>query len=299
MKILITGVYGIIGSYLCEKLKDNGHYIVGIGKKNEYEECHKYYSCDITNYNNLERILKKNKDIDIIIHAAALAHNKGNDLSKDNFIKINYEGTKNLIDASNKFINLKNFVFLSTISVYGERLNIEKYIENERLLPKSPYAVAKKMSENYIKTACKSNYSILRLAPVYSKDFKINIQRRTQIKGIGYTVGNGQKNLSLCNIKNIYLAVDYIINNYEEEKISIYNISDSRSYSYKELLKYVNKKRVIVIPKFLMKLVYTFNKAITKYQFIEENAIKLLSNNIYPNDKINKKVKLKYNIEDD
>ena len=299
MKILITGVYGIIGSYLCQRLKENGHYIVGIGKREEYEKCHKYYSCDITNYNNLEKVLKENKDIDIIIHAAALAHNKGNDLSKESFIKINYEGTKNLIDLSNKCTNLKNFVFLSTISVYGERLNIEEYKEYETLLPKSPYAVAKKMSEEYIKSTCKSNYSILRLAPVYSKDFKLNIQRRTSIKGIGYTVGKGEKNLSLCNIKNIYLSIDYIIKNYKDERNNIYNISASKTYSYKELLKYVNKKRVIVIPNFLMKALYNFNKAITKNVFIEENSIKLLSNNTYPNDEINKKVKLKYNIEDD
>ena len=33
MKILITGVYGIIGSYLCEKLRNEGFFIVGIGKK--------------------------------------------------------------------------------------------------------------------------------------------------------------------------------------------------------------------------------------------------------------------------
>lgn len=299
MKILITGVYGIIGSYLCQRLKEDGHYIVGIGKREEYEKCHKYYSCDITNYDNLEKVLKENKDIEIIIHAAALAHNKGNDLSKESFIKINYEGTKNLIDISNKFINLKNFVFLSTISVYGERLNVEEYKEYERLLPKSPYAVAKKMSEEYIKSTCKSNYSILRLAPVYSKNFKLNIQRRTQIKGIGYTVGKGDKNLSLCNIKNIYLAVNYIIKNYEKETNNTYNISDSRSYSYKELLKYVNKKRKIIIPNLLMKFLYNINKVTTKYVFIEENAIKLLSNNTYPNEEINKKVNLKYNIEDD
>lgn len=299
MKILITGVYGIIGSYLCQRLKEDGHYIVGIGKREEYEKCHKYYSCDITNYDNVEKVLKENKDIEIIIHAAALAHNKGNDLSKESFIKINYEGTKNLIDISNKFINLKNFVFLSTISVYGERLNVEEYKEYERLLPKSPYAVAKKMSEEYIKSTCKSNYSILRLAPVYSKNFKLNIQRRTQIKGIGYTVGKGEKKLSLCNIKNIYLAVNYIIKNYEKETNNTYNISDSRSYSYKELLKYVNKKRKIIIPNLLMKFLYNINKVTTKYVFIEENAIKLLSNNTYPNEEINKKVNLKYNIEDD
>mgnify|MGYP000457750733 CR=1 FL=1 len=47
MKILITGVYGIIGSYLCEKLRNEGFFIVGIGKKESYNGCNKYYYCDI------------------------------------------------------------------------------------------------------------------------------------------------------------------------------------------------------------------------------------------------------------
>lgn len=38
MKILITGVYGIVGSYLCDKLKEE-HEIIGIGRKENYDEC--------------------------------------------------------------------------------------------------------------------------------------------------------------------------------------------------------------------------------------------------------------------
>ena len=61
MKILITGVYGIVGSYLCEKLKGK-HEIVGIGRRQEYDGCGKYYSCDITDKNQVEKILEENKD---------------------------------------------------------------------------------------------------------------------------------------------------------------------------------------------------------------------------------------------
>ncbi|MGM9978903.1 MAG: NAD-dependent epimerase/dehydratase family protein [Clostridium sp.] len=296
MKILITGVYGIIGSYLCEELRNEGFYVVGIGRRERYNDCDKYYRCDIINIESIEKVFKENPDIEIVIHCAALAHNKGDDLSRERFIKVNYDGTKNLVDMCNKYLNLKSFIFLSTISVYGERLNISEYREYETLNPKTPYAVSKKLSESYIRENLKGDYSILRLASVYSKNFDRNIRKRTEIRGLGYTVGNGLEKLSLCNIKNIYLVVDYLIKN--EDGKNTYNISDKTPYTYKELLAQRKKRRIIIIPKFLMKILYEINKFTLKNLFIEENSIKLMSDNVYPSDEINKKVDLMYNIKD-
>ncbi|WP_294168569.1 NAD(P)-dependent oxidoreductase [uncultured Clostridium sp.] len=297
MKIIITGIYGIVGSYLCNKLK-NTHEIIGIGKRQSWAGCHKYYSCDISNKEGIKRIFNENKDVEVIIHCAAIAHNKGNDLSRDNFMKVNYEATKYLIELSNEILELKNFIFVSTISVYGERLDKDIYIESDSCEPKSPYAVAKKLSEDYIIENCKSNYTILRLAPVYSKDFTLNIERRTKIKGIPYVVGNGKQKLSLCNIKNIYKSIKYIIDNAEREINEVYNISDNTVYEFKDLLNFVDAKRKILFPKFAFKALYIINYRTIKKQFIHENTIKLISDNIYSCKKINIKIKMKYGIKD-
>ena len=297
MKILITGVYGIVGSYLCDKLKEE-HEIIGIGRKENYDECQKYYSCDITNKKELENIIKENLDIDIIIHCAALAHNKGNDLSKDRFMKVNYEATTYLIDLSNRYLSLKNFIFISTISVYGEEINKSIYKEDDECNPRSPYAVAKKKSEDYIRENCESNYTMLRLAPVYSKEFRLNIERRTLIKGLPYKVGSGKQKLSLCNINNIYRAVDYIINNYDQEKNEIYNVSDREIYEFNDLLKFNNKKAKIIFPKLAFKGLYVANKITLKKQFLHENSIKLITDNIYLSNKIDKKVNMNNNMRD-
>ncbi|MPQ43422.1 NAD-dependent epimerase/dehydratase family protein [Clostridium tarantellae] len=298
MKILITGVYGIVGSYLNEYLKINNN-VIGIGKRKEFKKCCKYYSCDITDKNKLESIIKENKDIDIIIHCAALAHNKGNDLSYDKFMKVNYEATKYLVDLSKEYLNLKNFIFLSTISVYGEKLNKDSYIEIDSCNPKSPYAIAKKKSEDYIIENYNKNYSILRLAPVYSKDFTLNIERRSKVKGIPYKVGDGSQKLSLCNIRNIYEAVNYIINNSEKEKCSIYNISDNVIYDFNDLLEFIGFRYAkLKVPKFLFKVLHNVNKKIMGKQFIHENTIKLISDNIYSSEKISRKVNMRFNIKD-
>lgn len=297
MKILITGVYGTVGSYLCQELKNNNE-IIGIGRRESYDGCHKYYSCDITDKNKIENILKENSDLDIIIHCAALAHNKGNDLSKERFMKVNFEATKYFIDLSNKYLKLKNFIFISTISIYGERLDKDVYVETDICEPRSPYAVAKKLSEEYITENCKCNYTMLRLAPVYSKDFTLNIERRSKIKGIPYVVGNGKQKLSLCNIRNIYEAVNYIVDNAETEVNEIYNVSDNEIYEFNDLLEFIGAKNKVILPKFGLNMLYNLNSSTVKKQFIHENSIKLISDNIYSSKKLSKKVDMKYGIKD-
>lgn len=297
MKILITGVYGIVGSFITNKLIKE-HEVIGVGRKKSYEGCHKYYSCDITDKKKLEEIIKENSDLDFIIHCAALAHNKGNDLSYDRFIKINFEATKSLVDLSSKYLKLKDFIFISTISVYGEILNKEVYSEEDTCYPKSPYAVAKKMSEEYLLKEYKGKTSILRLSPVYSKEFLLNIKRRTEIKGCIYKVGDGNQKLTLCNISNIYEVVKYLIDNYAKEGTEIYNVGDSEPYRYLDLIKEFTDKKALTVPKFLVSCLYKINEVTLKKQFIHENSIKLISDNIYSTKKINDRVNLKYTIKD-
>lgn len=295
MKVLITGVNGFIGSHIYNELKDK-HDVIGISRSSSSRICDQYISCDLTDKNSLADIIKEHNDIDIIVHCAALAHNKGNDLSFNRFQKVNYGVTKDLVDLSNKYLNLKQFIFLSTISVYGERMDKSIYTEDDECYPKSPYAIAKRKSEEYIQANCKSDFYILRLAPVYSDEFKLNIKRRTEIKGINYRVGKGDNKLSLCNVKNIALTVDNIIN-INVYQGGIYNISDEKEYSFTDMLE-INKvsKFKLLVPKFVINTLYKINKITIKKQFIDENSIKLVSDNIYCSKKIRNNIKLEYKL---
>lgn len=295
MKVLITGVNGFIGSNIYNGLKDN-HEILGISQSKKSNKCDNYICCDLTDKENLEKVIKEHRDIDVIVHCAALAHNKGNDLSKERFMKVNYEVTKYLVDISNEYLKLKHFIFLSTISVYGERMDKDVYIESDECYPKSPYAVAKKKSEEYIEANCRSPYYILRLAPVYSDEFRLNIQRRTEMKGFNYIVGNGKSKLSLCNINNIVVTIYNIIDK-NVEKNEIYNISDEEIYSFASIIEVNNvSKMKLRVPKIGIQLLHRINKITINNQFIDENSIKLVSDNIYPSKKISKNINLKYDL---
>lgn len=296
MKILLTGVNGFIGSNIYNELK-NKHDILGISQSESSKVCDNYVCCDLTDRIKLEAVIKEHRDIDAIIHCAALAHNKGNDLSKDRFMKVNYEVTKYLVDLSNEYLKLKHFIFLSTISVYGERIDKDIYIESDACYPKSPYAIAKKKSEEYIEANCNSPYYILRLAPVYSDEFRLNIQRRTEMKGFNYIVGNGSNKLSLCNVNNIVVAVDKMIDACVKEN-EIYNISDEDVYSFRDMLDINKVSRIkLWIPKIGIKTLHAINKITIKKQFIEENSIKLITDNIYSSEKLCKNIELKYNLK--
>ena len=130
---------------------------------------------------------------------------------------------------------------------------------------------------------------VLRFAPVYSPDFQLNINRRTKAAGRYYKVGKGSKNLSLCNLKNIGSAVQGILK--DKVPAGIYNISDENEYTYNDLLHYVNAKWIVHIPTFLVKGLYVVGKMMNNI-FLKENATKLISDNVFPSEKIRQYITL-------
>ena len=100
---------------------------------------------------------------------------------------------------------------------------------------------------------------------------------------------------SLCNIENISTSIEHII----KGKIpsGIYNLSDSKEYTYNELLKFQKAKFVVPIPLVFIKILYYLG-SLFKNTFLRENALKLMSNNIYPSEKICSYLKLPSSIYD-
>jgi hypothetical protein len=78
-----------------------------------------------------------------------------------------------------------------------------------------------------------------------------------------------------------------------EDKVptGVYNISDEKDYSYNDLLKYVNAKWVVRVPRLLVKGLYVVGKMMNNV-FLKENTTKLISDNVFPSDKIRKYISL-------
>lgn len=158
---LITGVAGFIGSNLAEALlklnqnvialdnfstghKHNLKYIQESVSEEQWANF-KFIEGDIV---DLETCKKSSKNVDIILHQAALGSVPR---SIDNPILSNHNnvtGFLNMLTAA-KENNVKRFVYASSSSVYGDSQELPKVEENTGNLL-SPYAVTKYVNELYM-----------------------------------------------------------------------------------------------------------------------------------------------------
>lgn len=157
MNIIVTGAAGFIGSHLCERLlADPKHNVIGIdGFINE--ELKPLKQRNLTALINHPRLkfIESNlltidwKDIltkiDIIYHLAALPGVRSSwGADFDNYVINNINVTQRLLEACRN-MPIKKFIYVSTSSVYGEKLG--KVSESSTPAPLSPYGVTKLTGE--------------------------------------------------------------------------------------------------------------------------------------------------------
>lgn len=150
MKILITGSSGFIGQHLVNELKHSHDVIL--------------FESDLIDFKQAKQEVLDNQP-DQIVHLAARTEVEKSFYEPLIFSNVNYLGTENLINAACQLPNLKNFVFSSTMEVYGwqpvsdkiKQGNIPNVIpafdENTVPNPNAPYAVAKLACEKYLEYA--------------------------------------------------------------------------------------------------------------------------------------------------
>lgn len=235
-KILITGANGFIGQKLIEKLrKDYDVYGLDRFSISNLDEKHSYI-IDLGNFNKIGEMFKKIKP-DILIHLAAIVHKNNADTSEKNYNFINYECSKYLFDTCIKY-NAK-IIFFSTIEVYGD--NTPLIIDEETpCSPTSFYAKSKYQAEQYLRSLSNIEYSILRLTPVYDREFTLNVDKRVYLKKdkLAYYFKKGEYTFDFCSINNICNFIRYLCGNSLNN--TVYLLSDKESLSAKEIIN-INK----------------------------------------------------------
>ncbi len=157
--ILVTGGAGFIGSTLVDKLLDNNRVIIydnfdsfyskSIKEKN-IKEALKNSNCiliegDIRDVLKLENVIIENK-IDLIFHLAAKAGVRPSLENPQLYYDVNVTGTLNILEAMKK-TGIKDLVFASSSSVYGNNKKAP-FLESDIVdYPISPYASTKKSCE--------------------------------------------------------------------------------------------------------------------------------------------------------
>lgn len=115
MRILVTGGGGFLGTYIIQELLKNPTYIVTNFSRHSYSHLEDLgvptIKGDLTKPADIERALLNG--FDAIFHVAALAGVWGR---FNDYLNINYHGTKNLLEAAQAH-GVKRFVYTSTPSV--------------------------------------------------------------------------------------------------------------------------------------------------------------------------------------
>jgi len=311
-RIVITGVNGIIGSELSRRFIDKGYYVIGIDRtrtepkgKEEDSGQFEYIKLDITDQDKVRRFFLELR-FDYLIHCAALVHKNSPDLSFDNFMKINYEGTKNIFDSVMGNKSNSGFggtLFFSTIEVYGGEGRDGVISEGDECQPITFYGKSKLAAEKYLlklNKEYKLPIVILRFAPVYSRDFLRNVKRRVLVvvEKFFYRVGNGEQKISLCSRNNVIDVVEKCF----EDKVplgEVFNIADDKVYSFNDLLNYfrgmIGNRITIKIPKSVLGLGIKFLSLVFpgRKEKLLSIYYKLTKDNIYSIEKAKKY--LKYN----
>ena len=160
-KLLVTGVAGYIGSTFTYEALKKGYEVIGVDNfcnsddaiVNNFLRNHadqfEFIELDLQNQTELNSTFRKHKNIDCVLHFAALKSVPESEEKFDLYWKNNVEGTKKLLRVM-EINGIKNIIFSSSAAIYGEQ-KIQPINEEAETKPVSNYALTKLESEKLIK----------------------------------------------------------------------------------------------------------------------------------------------------
>ena len=156
MKVLVTGAAGFLGSHLCEKLIDLDHHVLGIdnmfgGYEDNIPNKTEFHKIDCCDHKKVDDIMK---NIDVVYHCAATAHEGLSVFSPVEITKNNYLASVTVFTSAIKN-NIKRIIFCSSMARYGSQKT--PFTENMNTKPVDPYGISKVASEEVLVNLCDLN----------------------------------------------------------------------------------------------------------------------------------------------
>ena len=169
-KVIVTGGCGYIGSHTVVELIDNGFEVVifdNLSNSKEFLDriqqitgvSPKFELVDLSNSRDADEAYKKHADASSIINFAAYKA-VGESIEKPiQYYQNNLYALINTIEAQKKY-GIKNFIFSSSATVYGDPDSLPLTENHETKKAFSPYANTKKIAEEIL-ADCSRSYSDL------------------------------------------------------------------------------------------------------------------------------------------
>lgn len=229
MRVLITGENSYVGTHVMKELEEAGHQVEELEVRSD-----QYKEFDFSNF-------------DSIVHVAAIVHQKNGQISDEEYYRVNSELPVDIASRA-KEMGVKQFVFLSTMAVYGQNKELPHgnvIDENTPLKPVDIYGESKLIAER-------------ELAKIEDDNFRLAIVRPPSIYGLNCPGNYITKFVSLADnlpflpeiyndskqgflyIENLSIFIRLLIENQER---GVYLPQDDRSISTLELLELLAEYR--------------------------------------------------------
>lgn len=272
MKLLLTGANGFLGKATVKRLEKECQIIKLSRNSGDYQ-----VSLD-------KEVPVFLETFDLVVHSAGKAHSTPKtETEKRRFYEVNVVGTKNLLKGLETVGIPKQFVFISSVSVYGQESGTQ-IVEEHKLEAKDAYGLSKIEAEELVTKWCKRHNvvcTILRLPLLVGEYPPGNLG--AMIKGIekGYyfNIGGGKAKKSMVLAEDV---AEFIPN---VAKIGgTYNLTDGYNPSFLELSNKISKQKgksnPLNLPIFLVKILGFLGDLIGNKAPINSSKIKKITSDL-------------------
>ena len=272
MNCLLTGVNGFLGKIISQQISKSNK-LWGLSRSGaDY------------NFSLEKEIPIFNLKFDLVVHSAGKAHSiPKTEFEKQEFHEVNRTGTSNLLKGLEKSGLPFQFVFISSVAVYGQDTG-NLICENHSLLAKDPYGLSKIHAEYLVQEWCNKHNiicTILRLPLLVGESPPGNLG--AMIMGIkkGYylNIAGGSAKKSMVLAEDVAKSILKVA-----EIGGIYNLTDGYHPSFEELSNYIStqldKRKPRNMPLWLARIIANFGDLLGNTAPLNTNKLKKLTSDL-------------------
>ncbi len=229
--VLVTGISGFVGSNLVRFFRDSKEITLFGHSRKGIAEVKLLSDCNASTLNDFK--------IDVVIHLAGIAHDLSNQYQPEDYYRVNYEGTKKLVDEVLKSDATK-FIYVSSIKA---ACDISSFPADEKIKPNpaTDYGKSKLKAEEYIQLRAWGGKSFYILRPAmihgYGNKGNLNLLYRFVKSGIPFPLGAFRNQRSFHSIDNFCFVAQSLIE--KDIASGVYHLADSGFLSTVELYKLI------------------------------------------------------------
>ena len=235
MKVLVTGASGFVGGHLCRRLEADGCEVVARDR-----------DLDVRDAGAVAHFVSEQQP-DAIVHLAALSFVPDSHADPWAAFRINFLGTRNLLDAVRARGGKIRLLSISSAAVYGSRAPDEPaFHEEDPLAPGSPYARSKAAGDLLSAAAAREGVNCVTLRPFNHSgpgrpDHFAESSFARQLVEI--EAGRRPPRLEVGNLDAVrdYLHVEDVVDAYcsllaADAPTGVFNVASGRSHSLRDIV---------------------------------------------------------------